>query len=269
MTAGVDLRLLRAAVFAAVCVTLSAAGHLLAAGGGLPFVTLLAGFAAVLVVALPLAGRECSLRGITALLALGQSGLHLLFSCGSHPAPASGTSPDPGGTATLAQRLLCHTGSGQLSPAEAHRIVADAGLSPAHTTAHAAGPAAGTPLDCLRSAAHTAVQLLDGPMLLGHLLAALVLGWLLRRGEAALWRLVRLSAQAAAVADEVLAARALRAALAYVRALHAGLLPRVPARAVARRDRGDVPEPRSALLQHSVHRRGPPAPARDALTLAA
>ena len=57
------MRLLRTAVFTAVCVVLSAAGTWLAAGAGVPGWTLVAGFAGVFAVAAPLAGRERTLPG--------------------------------------------------------------------------------------------------------------------------------------------------------------------------------------------------------------
>ncbi|WP_019359984.1 hypothetical protein [Streptomyces sp. AA1529] len=289
MTAGADLRLLRAAVFAAVCVTVSAAGHVLAAGTVLPFGTLALGFGCVFAVAVALAGRERSLPGIAGLLALGQVALHLVFSMGSHrlhagAAATAPAAPQPGGIRALAGTLLCHGGGAPLSDAEARRVVVEAGLDPrtaagaggagstadgAHS-AHeaAAGSFPGTPLECLHEAARAAAGLLDVPMLLGHLCAALLLGWMLRRGEAALWRLVRLSHAAAAVAEELLAAGALRTALAFVRALHSGLLPRLPARPVRARPEDETAPP-SSLLLHSVHRRGPPARQADAFALAA
>ncbi|MFG3254104.1 hypothetical protein [Streptomyces sp. NPDC048172] len=283
MTAGLDLRALRAAVFAAVCVSVSAAGHILAAGTGVPALTLVLGFAAAFAVALPLAGRERSLPGIAALLALGQLGLHLIFSCGQGvqgvqghmSAGAHGQGGSGGNVRDLARSLLCGDAANGMTQAEAHRVVSQAGLpAPAggatgHTAGHAAsGALPDTPLDCLRGAARAALGLLDAPMLLGHLLAAVLLGWTLRRGEAALWRLVRLSAELAATADEVVAARALRAAMAYVRALHAGLLPHAPV-TMAFTDERDARTPCSVTLQHSVRRRGPPADRADSLTLAA
>ncbi|WP_101254036.1 hypothetical protein [Streptomyces barkulensis] len=295
--AAADLRLLRAAVFAAVCVTLSAAGHVFAAGQALPVWALLAGFAAVLATAVPLAGRERSLPGIAALLALGQIALHFLFSCGQagHTAPAGPAPADSdrgeGGVIALAGRLLCNDrATAALSETEARRIVADAGLSGAlpggNAAAGAADTVAGTATDtviggaadCLRYAVHSALSLLSAPMLLGHLLAALAMGWLLRRGDAALWRLVGLSAHFADGLDGLhgftgglcgLLVRALRTALRCVRALLRGLLPEdaVPVRAPRADAAGGPVPPASLLPSHSVVRRGPPA-ARD-LTLAA
>lgn len=281
MSAGADLRLLRAAVFAAVCVTLSAAGHIFASGPGVPLLSLVLGFVAVLALAVPLAGRERSLPGIAALLTLGQLTLHVLFSGGQQHAAGTGASGGGGtadgrsGVVALAGKLLCDDSAMGMTEAEAHRVVSDAGLSSAGAatdtaaqgSAHAghlghAGstgtmPFPDTPLDCLRGAARAALGFLDGQMLLSHLVAALVLGLLLRRGEAALWRLVRLSAEVAATADEVVAARALRAAMAYVRAFQAGLLPDAPVRVVFHGTREEI-APLSVVLQHSVHRRGPP-----------
>ncbi|WP_346096146.1 hypothetical protein [Streptomyces olivaceiscleroticus] len=97
------------------------------------------------------------------------------------------------------------------------------------------------------------------PMLLGHLLAALIAGWLLRRGEAALWRLVRLSAPAAREATAAASMGALRTALRLVHALCAGLLgaadptPHAPVSY-----EHDKAGPEELALQHSVVRRGPP-----------
>ncbi|MFD9204507.1 hypothetical protein ACFWDP_40380, partial [Streptomyces anthocyanicus] len=70
---GGDLRVLRAAVFTAVCVVLAAAGHSIASCATVPLWSLGVGFLAVFAVAAPLAGRERSLPGITVLLATGQT----------------------------------------------------------------------------------------------------------------------------------------------------------------------------------------------------
>ena len=300
MAAGMDLRLLRAAVFAAVCVALSAAGHTVAAGSSLPLWALAAGFAASFALAVPLAGRERSLPGITAVLAAGQLVLHTLFACGgrTHQAAhgAGGGSGERSPVVEFATRLICGDPSASLglSEARARRIVSDAGISPADVAqragqpggagaattgadahaahgAHAGQQSAGlvdSPLDCLRGAARSALTTLDVPMLLGHLVAAVLLGLLLRRGEAALWRLVRLSAQAAVAADELLTLRALRAAIGYARLMCCELLLETPVPPGAESARDDA-VPRSVVLQHSVQRRGPPPSAPSSLALAA
>ncbi|MET8681160.1 hypothetical protein ABZW18_27190 [Streptomyces sp. NPDC004647] len=274
--AGADLRLLRAAVFAAVCVALSAAGHMLASCEGAPLWTLGCGFVAVFAVSAPLAGRECRLPGIAAGLAVGQLALHALFELGQHAAtgPASRGRPSDGTLIALAARLVCAGDGGpvRLSAAEARRIVGASGIAPRGHLAHAGGAHAA---DAHAAGAHAAgsggldtgavpafPSLADAllpslPMLLGHLLAALVLGLLLRRGEAALFRLVRLSARG--VAEGALV-RSLRAALALVRALRGGLPGAPPAPLLRGRcghGRG-MPLPSSLVLEHSVSRRGPP-----------
>jgi hypothetical protein len=256
--AGADLRLLRAAVFAAACVALSAAGHEMASGEAIPVWALLAGWAGVLAVAAALAGRERTLPGIAALMVAGQVALHLLFSTGqasAAPAPAGGGHADR--VMALAGRLVC----GQvppLTPDGAARLVRHAGIDPASAPAVAPGTGwmHGMPGMPGMNGAHGAMGY-TLPMLCWHLVAAVVAGWLLRRGEAALWRLVRLSARGA---GRVAARSPLGAALAAMRALTL-IACRSARRAVPRRQRDReraADRPRSAALRHSVVRRGPP-----------
>ncbi|WP_331445128.1 hypothetical protein [Streptomyces xanthochromogenes] len=266
--AGAGLRLLRAAVFAAVCVVLSAMGHVMAACASVPWWTLLAGFLGVFAVVAPLAGRERSLAPIAGALAAGQLGLHTLFGVGQHTAPAAG----PGSTGDLpvvrfAAKLICGNGAAPLSAADAQRIVTDAGIDPTRVAGHAAMPGmshmAGmmpVPTGSGTGSASLAASLLPTlPMLLCHLLAALATGWLLRRGEAALFGAVRLAAESVTAAAETASVRTLRRALSFATALCAGLLADA-----GRRPRAAVVETRAALplpgaaLQHSVIRRGPP-----------
>ncbi|MET8788934.1 MULTISPECIES: hypothetical protein [Streptomyces] len=249
--AGRGLRILRAAVFAAVCVVLAGAGHSLASCDAVPLWTLGAGFLAAVAVAVPLAGRTRPLPLITALLAAGQTALHTLFGLGQHGAP-TGAASDAALVAQAA-RLLC--GPGTISPAEAQQVLADARIAPhgGHAADTVTVGAAGSLLPSL-------------PMLLGHVLAALAAGWLLRRGDLALLRLADLSAQG--VAEGALV-RSLRGALALVRALRAGLPGAPEAAPVTLRTALLAPIPsRSAGLHHTVIRRGPPA-AASALALAA
>ncbi|MFE1249121.1 hypothetical protein [Streptomyces sp. NPDC058735] len=258
---GLRLRILRTAVFAAVCVVLAGAGHALASCDSIPLWTLGAGFLGVAAVAAPLAGRARSLPGITAVLALGQTVLHTLFGLGQHGAAAV-TSSTPAGLsdAALVQqaaRLLCGTTAAAISPAQAHKILTDARLQPVPDP-HPAH---------LEAASGSAASLWPSlPMVLGHVLAALATGWLLRRGDLAVLRLTELSAQG--VAEGALV-RSLRAALALLRALRVGLpgapdvSPRPP-RAV----RPEPPMPRTVALRHTVIRRGPPAVTASAAALA-
>ncbi|MEH0545405.1 hypothetical protein QA802_20705 [Streptomyces sp. B21-105] len=307
---GRDLRLLRAAVFAAVCVVLAAAGHTMASCAAVPLWTLGAGFLAALAVVAPLAGRSRSLPGIVALLAVGQTVLHTVFGIGQHTASVSAaastsvsgavssvSSASASTSAALsasdaslverAARLVCGATAAPISPAQALKMLVDARLySPGDGTVGGTG-SGGTAMggmsgmnamhgtngmsgtggmggtgsmqhagDALTSAGSTLSLLPSLPMLLGHVLAAVAAGWLLRRGDTALVRLLALSAHG--VAEGALV-RSLRGALALVRALLAGLPTtpgtevRVPRTALLTPD-----SPRTVALQHSVIRRGPP-----------
>ncbi|WP_430378295.1 hypothetical protein [Streptomyces sp. B1-3] len=267
---GDGLRVLRAAVFAAVCVVLAAAGHSLASCATVPWWTLGAGFAGALVVVAPLAGRERSLPGIATLLALGQTVLHVLFGLGQHGTTSMAMSSMPRTSdAALVQqaaRLLCGTTAAAISPAQAHRLLVEARLYPPTGTGSGGGTGVGAGgahamTETSGSAGSSALSLLPSlPMLLGHVLAAVAAGWLLRRGDLALLRLAELSAYSAHSMAEGALVRSLRAALALVRALRAGLPgapeagPRAPLTASL-----TPPRPRTRALQHTVIRRGPPA----------
>lgn len=132
--ASADLRLLRAAVFTTACVALSAAGHTLAAGGRtVPWWTLGVAAGLVFAVAAPLAGRERSLPGIAAGLALGQVALHGVFSIGqslaAHRQAASGQTDDSGQRLIdLAHGLVCGRGGVDLTEARAAQLLWEAGL---------------------------------------------------------------------------------------------------------------------------------------------
>ncbi|WP_425831584.1 hypothetical protein [Streptomyces fractus] len=242
-----DLRLLRAAVFAAVCVMLSAAGHVLGSTATVPLWTLSLGFLAVFCVALPLAGRERSLPGIAATLGAGQIALHSLFGLGQQHAMAM-SDPSSGPSAVeRAARLMCGAGASTLSPSQAQRILDNARVPSGDAAHHMAG-AAGSTMSLLPSL----------PMVIGHLLAAVGAGWLLRHGDLALSRIARLSRLSAQCVGHAAPIRTLRAALGLVRALKAGLwgAPALPC--AARAGFAEPPALRAAALQHSVRRRGPP-----------
>ncbi|MFJ7064278.1 hypothetical protein [Streptomyces sp. NPDC101115] len=262
-------RLLRAAVFTAVCVVLSALGHALAACAGIAAWSLVAGFLGVFGITVLFADRERSLTAIVGALTVGQLGLHALFGLGQRRIVVGPQGDDT--LLRLAAKLVCG-GTSALNPADAARIVRDAGLAPAAvgaagTTAGsgvhehlggAAGMAGAT--DAATATARAAELVPSLPMLLGHLLAALATGWLLRRGDLALGRLVALSAQGAVELAECAPVRSLRAALSLVRTLLAGL-PGAPATGPGgpARTADSSPPPVAEALQHTVIRRGPPA----------
>lgn len=245
-------------MFTAVCVVLSALGHALAACAGIALWSMAAGFLGVFGITLLFTGRERSLPAIVGALTLGQLGLHALFGLGQRRL-AMGAEADEA-LVRMAAKLVCGQGTASLTPADAARIVSDAGLTP---VAPGHGHVAGMPgMTGGATAAAQAAELVPSlPMLLGHLLAALATGWLLRRGDLAIGRLVRLSAQGAAELAECALVRSLRAALSLVRALLAGL-PGAPATGPggpARTAYDSSPPPVAEALQHTVIRRGPPA----------
>ncbi|MGW0627187.1 hypothetical protein [Streptomyces sp. NPDC002758] len=148
MSASPAVRSLRAAVFAAVCVLLGAAGHGLAMGVMPPLWADAAGFLAVFCLGWLLGGRERSLAGIGVAMFVTQAGLHVGFGAAAqartvHPAHA-------------------------MHMAHGHTMAAMSAMSgaqhPHAVTAHATA---------------------------AHILAALIASWWLRRGEAALWSLLR------------------------------------------------------------------------------
>ncbi|MEU6775316.1 hypothetical protein [Streptomyces sp. NPDC046759] len=265
---GAGLRILRAAVFAAVCVALAAAGHTLASCARVPLWTLGAGFLGCLLLVVPLAGRARSLPGIAALLAFGQTALHTLFGLGQH-----GTAMASGGMATgaagahgssladtalveQAARLLCGASPATLTPGHAFHL-----LLAAHLVDRSGRPAAvmGGMHHVSDATGSSAALLPSLPMLLGHVLAAVAAGWLLRRGDLALLRLIELSAHGV---TEGALVRSLRAALALACALCAGLLPASASLRLGRRTaRDEALDPHTTALQHTVIRRGPPAAA--------
>ncbi|MFF1797027.1 hypothetical protein ACFVXQ_22895 [Kitasatospora sp. NPDC058263] len=249
-----DLRLARAVPFALVCALIAAAGHALAGGGNVALPALATGFAAVLVLAVAFGGRERSLGAIAGALGAGQLGLHCLFHAfGGHATAAAGAMAGMhhGGSGPLtlpqvAGRLICNEASpgtlaGLPGSPSAEQLVAGAGLDP---RAFAVAPWWQDGLFGMTPS-----------MLAGHLAAALAAGWWLRRGEAALWRLVRITATAAREHWTT----PLRTAFALAAALLRGLLgtPAGPGRRSGARA-GDSRPPARAALRHSVVRRGPP-----------
>ncbi|WP_240796232.1 hypothetical protein [Streptomyces sp. RFCAC02] len=219
-TAG--LRVLRAAVFTALCVTLSAGAHILLSGTPLPAATAAPVAAAVFALALLLAGdRERGFWSIAALLVPLQLAADTVFTTGQATCYGPGGGPVTGPLRMLGLDLLCGGG--------------DLGGSLSGLTSVPAGPLGGP---------------LGGPLALlaAHIAVGLLAACWLRGGEAAL-----ASALRSAVAVTF------RPLLLAVAAVHAGRSGRRTA--APRAGRREEPAPRSPLLAHSVLRRGPPAPA--------
>ncbi|KQV94407.1 hypothetical protein [Streptomyces sp. Root369] len=186
MSASLEVRSLRAAVFAVLCVLLAAGVHVLATGVAPPVWTQVAGAVLVFTAGCLLGARERTLVGIGGGTLAAQGGLHLVFGA-----------------------------------ARPHAAMAVHGMRMTH--AHALTPHA--------TAAHVG--------------AAVVLAWWLRRGEAALWSLLRWA---------VAFVPGLAAWWQVAGGVRGG--PVVP-RPVCRAAGEDRPL-RQLRLRYAVHRRGPP-----------
>ncbi|UQI44088.1 hypothetical protein M1P56_06820 [Streptomyces sp. HU2014] len=216
---GVRLRALRAAFFTALCVTLSAASHVLLSRAPLPLPTVAVLSAAFFAIAYALADRERSYGRIAALLVPLELTADTVFTTGQHACYGRAGGPVAGPLHSIGLDLVCRGG--------------DFGTPLARLAAQEEpGRAApdGTLLPWLLLACHVAVGLLAA-------------AWL-RRGEVALGRLLR--AVAASAFRPLLLAVA-----APVAAVHPGAGPVRPARRT-------LPPRTLPLLVHSVVRRGPP-----------
>ncbi|MFE6776824.1 hypothetical protein [Streptomyces sp. NPDC057702] len=217
----VRLRAVRAALFTALCVTLSAASHVLLSRAPLPLTTVLLLSVAVFGIAYALAGRERGYGSIAALLVPLELAADTVFTVGQHACYGPAGGPVAGSLRTMGVDLLCRGG--------------DVGSPLAQMTGDS-GSAAVTVSTGTDSAA-------PWLLLAAHVAIGLVAAAWLRRGEAALVQLVR-----------ALASFAFRPLLvAFV--TEADLPPRSPGRPARRA----LAAPGLPLLLHSVVRRGPPA----------
>ncbi|WP_432000796.1 hypothetical protein [Streptomyces sioyaensis] len=269
MTTGPVSRAVRAAAFAAVCVTTTALGHALMAAEPLPWWAVLAAFAATGPAGWWLTGRERGGLTITGATVLAQLGLHTLFdlspSC-TGAAKAAGDMPERQWAAGLfhhatapgppvpapasALRLLPHADPGPTAPRPPLPTPMDAMRGMADMAGTTTMPGAGHPGATAGAMAHPGhLDLTPSAhgslgMLLAHTLAAVLCGLWLWRGEAAAFQLAR-SFAAALFAPLLLVLRTLDP---------------TSLRPPARRVPADTPavRPRGALLHHVVSRRGPP-----------
>lgn len=235
---GTQLRVVRAALFTALVVTLSAASHVLLSRVPLPLtaVALLAGV--VFAVAYALAGRERGFGAIAGLLVPLELAADTVFTTGQHVCYGAAGGPIAGPLRSVGVDVLCGgmvgtgtTGAG--AKVDPFASVTDAG----HTTA-ALLASPGPAVPWLLLAAHVSVGLLAA-------------AWL-RRGEAALAGLLEAAA--------VLAFRPLLIAVAVV-----GTARRPARRRTRPAGHGPHLLVHARLLVHSVGRRGPP---RSAFTIA-
>ncbi|MFF1482332.1 hypothetical protein ACFVYD_33075 [Streptomyces sp. NPDC058301] len=224
MTAGDSCRTLRAAMFAALCVLLTALGHALMSDAPVPWWALGCGFAATGATAWALAGRERRFGPVVAVAVGAQAVLHELFSWAQSTARPAGPSMDMpmSGMAMGKMDSMGHMG---------HMGSLD------HTGS----------LSHMASLGHDMAGMPQGMsstgMLAAHLLAALLCGLWLAHGERAAFRILR------AFAGWL---------FAPLRLTRLTAAPPRPARPRARRDR-TVRLPRQLFLVHAITSRGPPA----------
>ncbi|MDT9681520.1 hypothetical protein RND61_05445 [Streptomyces sp. TRM76323] len=217
---GTQLRGVRAAIFTALVVTLSAASHVLLSRVPLPLTAVLAVAAGVFAAAYALAGRERGYGPIAGLLVPLELAADTVFTAGQHACYGPSGGPVAGSLRAVGVDVLCGDAVGTPLPGVAVPDTAAAALL------HSGDPA----VPWLLLAAHVTVGLVAA-------------AWL-RRGEAALGRVLR--AAGASAFRPLLVAWAVSTAR--------GLAPRPAPRAVARRRTAL----RARLLVHSVGRRGPP-----------
>lgn len=236
MEPGPVLRALRAAVFTAVCVMLSAAGHEWMSGRAVAWWGLLAASAGVFCGAYATGGRRRGFPVIAGLMLVGQTGLHELFSV------AQGATATDGwirfterATVVIGGLVHPHPATGT-AWAQMPMVMPPGTSMPGMPPMGSGGAASGM---AMSAAGHDMTA-----MAAAHVFAALVCSWWLARGEASVFGLLL---------------ALVMAAFAPLRASMAGC----GAGAQTPRTRTiEVGERRTCyalVLAHSLVRRGPPA----------
>ncbi|MFJ8349035.1 hypothetical protein ACIQ9J_22270 [Streptomyces sp. NPDC094153] len=252
MSVGGLFRVLRAAVFAAVCVVLAAIGHVLMSGSPVPWWVLLASVTGVGALAWVCGGAERGRAGVVALTVGVQTCLHVCFTlaqAGRRPVVAA--TDDAAVIRQWARYLLCATDPDPGSAARAYDLAVRSGLTDRMRLPSVGGSATMNPAGDSMSGMGGMADMhhmggvtgaASWGMLAAHLLAAVLCGLWLAQGERAAFRLLR------ALADR---------AFVPLRLLLAVLLPfPSPVRVRPRRRRARFP--RCLLLVHALTIRGPP-----------
>ncbi|MER6133908.1 hypothetical protein [Streptomyces sp. NPDC001815] len=239
MTAGWCSRSLRAAVFAALSVLLAALGHVMMSGSAVPWWAIAAAVSVTGGVAWRLAGRERGPVGVASVTVVAQAVLHASFSFAQAVAH-----PQPSGDRSLVQQWLGYLTCGSpTGPGGRHSAMPASMDSMDHSTGamHAMAPM--DHMETVQAMDHGMGGVSSTGMLVAHLLAALLCGLWLARGERAAFRILR----------------------AFTGWLVAPLrlILRLPApphrpRLRVRRDRSHHAL-RQLLLTHAITSRGPPA----------
>lgn len=259
MRASPAVRSLRAAVFAALCVLLAAGGHTLATGMEPPVWAQAVGFVPVFAAGWLLGGRERSLGAIGAATLTSQAGLHLAFGAAR---PRSWRMPNGMAVHHLSMSHMAMPHMPGRDVTRSHMAMPNMALPNTAAThmasAHTASAHTAVAHTAVAHLAATRMTTLQGMRMLhaaappphavtphataAHLTAALLLTWWLRRGEAALWSLMR---RAVTLLPGLVAWWQ-----GYGEPAAPDPAPRVPGHGTR--------TPRPLLLRHTVHRRGPP-----------
>ncbi|WP_438295424.1 hypothetical protein [Streptomyces sp. HUAS TT7] len=245
MSVGWCARVLRAAVFAAVCVLLAALGHVMMSGHDVPWWAIAAGTATTGIAGWFLAGRERGLPLIVSVSVAAQTSLHWAFSL-AQSAVEGATEPMAGGRAP--SNMVC-MGNG----ADSMKNMSMDHMSVDHAaTGHASmghmesmGHMDMTSMD-MGSMGHMGHSMSGSAgfgMFAAHLLAAILSGLWLAHGERAAFRILRSVAGWLA---------------APLRPLLASPPPSPHRPRVRVRRRRSDRSPRQLLLVRSITSRGPP-----------
>ncbi|MEU8986578.1 hypothetical protein AB0C98_08830 [Streptomyces sp. NPDC048558] len=228
------LRVVRAGVFAAVCVVATTLGHALMSAGDLPRWAVAVSFAGTALGAWWLTGRERSATTVVGATVVAQGLLHLLFTLSPGLVSTTGTArgwPGAAGTSGM--------GHGMHHPA----AIIDHGMEMHQSGVPGAATEAASDLTVLSAVTHGG----SVGMLLAHLVAAVACGVWLWQGEAAVHSAGR--AMAAALFAPL---RRVCRVLFGVGTRREDLLRRPTAVGV------ELRPPTPASLRHAVVRRGPP-----------
>ncbi|MFG3239540.1 hypothetical protein [Streptomyces sp. NPDC048157] len=248
MDAGPVGRAVRAAMFAVVSVTLAATGHVLMSEAPIPFWVLATGFFALAVPGWWFAARERGPWLVTVLAVATQGGLHNAFAA-AQPAPGA-TGGAAAGAVTGAGTASAGSMSGMEHLAGMHHSPVNgamagmehmAGMSHASSASHL-GRTGHMGMSSMTHAGHDMAGMSSTGMLVAHLLAAVVCGVWLARGERAAFQVLR------AVAGRL---------LAPLHPLLRAPLPVPRRRLRARRGLSDRPTP-GLRCARARDRRGPP-----------
>ncbi|MGP3979496.1 hypothetical protein [Streptomyces sp. KR80] len=230
-------RHVRAAVFAAVCVVLAGAGHVVIQGDHIPWPALLAAFGLTAAAAWCAGGRRRGVLPIGGGLLVVQGALHLIFTGGQQAARLDEMHGVRSGHGSSAMPRVDVTAAMDAVP----------GMAAAAATTSEPGTMSGI-VTHLEHTGHAGYG--SAAMFAAHLLAAVCCTLWLWRGEAAFFQLLRCLGALAFVPLRLLLAAARRPAA-----------PR-PARPRPARPRpgtgAAVARLRSALLAYALSRRGPP-----------